>query len=319
MISHTLWRRQFGGDRDIIGRAILLDGKPVTVVGVLPAGVPVPGQDQLGDLVRLPQAIDVFRPTAFTPDELASSGDLDYGVVARVRPNVSAGALTAELDALEPAISRQTNDDGRKRVRVEPLHDMVVRHARGPLVVLLAATAAVLLIVCVNLANLMLARHAGRRRDQAIRTALGASRRALVLETMTESVVLACAGGAFGAIASWGLTRLIVATAPAALPTLNALTLDAHVLLFCMATSLGAGLVIGILPGLRNASVNPGDTLKAASDTSTDGPRGARARRVLVGLQAAISVALLVTTGLLLVSFVRDWCTSTRGSTPPVS
>ncbi|HXI28023.1 MAG TPA: ADOP family duplicated permease, partial [Vicinamibacterales bacterium] len=305
VISQTLWRRQFGGDRDVIGRAILLDGKPVTVVGVLPAGVPVPGQDQLGDLVRLPQAIDVFRPAAFTPAELASSGDLDYGVVARLRPNVSAGALIAELDALEPAISRQTSDDGDKRVRVELLHDMLVRHARRPLVVLLAATAAVLLIVCVNLANLMLARHTGRRRDQAIRTALGASRRALVLETMTESVVLSGAGGVLGAIAAWALTRLIVATAPAALPTLNAPTLDAHVLLFCAVSSLGAALVIGILPALRNASVNPGDTLKAAGYTSTDGRRGARARRVLVGLQAAIGVALLVMTGLLLVSFVR--------------
>jgi putative ABC transport system permease protein len=170
---------------------------------------------------------------------------------------------------------------------------------------LLGATAAVLLIVGVNLANLMLARHAGRRRDQAVRIALGASRRALVAETVTESLVLACAGGAFGLGAAWSLTRLIVTTAPAALPTLNALTLDARVLLFCVASSLGTGFVIGILPALRNASANPGDTLKAVSYTSTDGPRGTRVRHVLVGMQAAIGVTLLVTTGLLLVSFVR--------------
>jgi hypothetical protein len=162
-----------------------------------------------------------------------------------------------------------------------------------------------LLIVCVNLAGLMLARHAGRRRDQAIRTALGASRPALVAETLTDSLVLAGAGGAFGTAVAWGLTRLIVVTAPAALPTLNALRFDARVWLWGLASTLAAGFLVGILPALRSAHVNPGDTLKAGSYTSTDGPRGARARRVLVGIQAAIGAVLLVTTGLLLVSFAR--------------
>ena len=124
-------------------------------------------------------------------------------------------------------------------------------------------------------------------------------------ETLTESLLLAGAGGALGAAAAWRLTRLIVVNAPAALPTLNALTFDARVLLFCVASTLAAGFLVGILPALRSAGVDPGDTLKAASYTSTDGPRGGRARRVLVSIQAAVGAALLVTTGLLLVSFVR--------------
>jgi predicted permease len=305
VISHALWTRRFGRDRGIVGRTVLLDGKPVEVVGVLAAGAPIPGPQQLGDLVRLPRSIDVFRPVAFSPDELRSAGDLDYGVVARLGAGATANTLRAELDGLEAAVSKQTDDDDRKHVLVQPLQDTIVRHARGPLVVLLAATAAVLLIVCVNLANLLLARHAGRRREASIRTALGAGRRRLVVDSLTESVVLASAGGALGWGVAWALTRVIVNAAPPALPALNALTFDARVLLFSVASTLAAGLLVGILPAARMARVDPGDTLKAGSYTATEGPRGNRARRVLVAVQAAIGVALLVTTGLLLVSFVR--------------
>ena len=305
VISHALWTRRFGGDRAIVGRSVVLDDSPVVIVGVLPASAPIPGPQQLGDLVRLPRRIDVYRPVAFTPDELLSGGDLDFGVVARLRPGVRAEAARAELDGLEPAISRQTGDDGRKRVVVQPLQDVVVRQARGPLMVLLAATVAVLLIVCVNLANLLLARHAGRRREAAICTALGAGRRRLVTDSLTESVLLAAFGGVLAAGVAWALTRVIVSTAPPALPTLNALAFDARVFLFGAGSTLIAGLLVGALPAVRMAKIDPGDTLKAGSYTATDGPRGNRARRVLVAVQAGLGVALLVTTGLLLVSFVR--------------
>jgi putative ABC transport system permease protein len=105
VVSHALWMRRFGGDPGIVGRPVILDGAPVTIAGILPPRAPVPGPQQLGDLLRLPRSIDVYRPAAFTPDELRSPGDMDYGVVARLRPDVSADAVRAELDALEPAIS----------------------------------------------------------------------------------------------------------------------------------------------------------------------------------------------------------------------
>jgi predicted permease len=305
IVGHALWVRKFGSDPGLVGRSILLDGKPVTVVGVLPAGAPVPGPQQLGDLVRLPKRIDVFRPAAFSADELRSPGDLDYGVIARVGQGSTPDSLRAELDGLEPAITRQTGDDGRKRAIVVPLHDLVVRDARGPLLVLLWATAAVLLIVCVNLANLLLARHAGRRRDAAIRTALGAARRTLLVESLGESLLLATAGGALGWTIAFALTRVIAASAPPALPLLNGLGFDARVLVFSAVTIVVAGLLVGTLPALRYAAVDPGDTLKAGSYTGTGGPRGARTRRLLVAAQAAVGVALLVATGLLVSSFVR--------------
>jgi predicted permease len=305
ILGHARWMRRFGGDPAIVGRSITLDGTSVTVVGVLPARAPLPGPQQLGDLVRIPRTIDLYRPMALPAEALRSAGDLNYGVVARVRPGVTTAALRSELDALEPAVSRQTGDDGRKRVLVQPLQQVVVRRARGPLTVLFAATVAVLFIVCVNLANLLLARHAGRRREASIRTALGAGRRRLVVDSLTESLVLASAGGALGWGVAWALTRVIVNAAPPALPALNALTFDGHVLFFSVASTLAAGLLVGALPAARMAQVDPGDVLKAGSYTATEGPRGNRARRVLVAVQAAIGVALLVTMGLLLVSFVR--------------
>ncbi len=305
VIGYGLWQRKFGGDPSIVGRSVTLDGTPVTIVGVLPAAAPIPGPQQLGDLVRLPRTIDVFRPAAFSANELRSSGDLDYGVIARLRPGTRPAAASAEFDALEPAVAKQTGDDGRKRTLVLPLQALVVRNARAPLLVLLSATAALLLIVCVNLANLLLARHAGRRRDAAVRTALGADRGTLILESLVESLMLALAGGAIGSIVAVALTRVIAAAAPPALPLLTPLGFDARVLVFSMLTTIAAGLLVGTLPAFRLAAVDPGDTLKAGSYTATEGRRGGRTRRVLVGAQAAIGVALLVATGLLVASFFR--------------
>jgi len=305
VISHALWVRKFGGDPSIVGRPVTLDGKPVTVVGVLPANARIPGQRQLGDLVRLPRAIEVFRPTAFTGDELLSPGDLDYGVIARVRPGTSPDALGSELDALAPAIARQTGAPGPKRAVVRPLQSLIVDEARGPLALLLAATTGILLIVCVNLTNLLLARQAGRARDAAIRTALGAGRLRLIVESITESVLLASGGGALGLLIAIALTRVIQAAAPPALPLLNTPAFDARVLAVLVGSALISGILVGTLPALRQASIPPVDTLKTDSYRSTEGPRGSRTRRALVAAQAAVGVALLVATGLLVVSFVR--------------
>jgi predicted permease len=305
VISRALWIRKFGADPSVAGRVVTLDGAPVTIVGVLPARAPIPGPQQLGDLVRLPRTIDVFRPAAFSADELLSPGDLDYGVIGRVRPGTSPDALSSELDALAPAIALRTGAPGPKRAVVLPLQTLVVRNARAPLLLLLTATAAILLIVCVNLANLLLARHAGRARDAAIRTALGASRSRLIVESLAESILLAIGGGMAGTAVAAGLTRVIQAAAPPALPLLNTLSFDVRVLAVLGVSTLVSGVLVGVLPALRQSSVQPGDTLKVDSYTSTEGPRGSHTRRALVAAQAAVGVALLVATGLLVVSFMR--------------
>lgn len=305
IIGHALWVRKFAAETSIVGRSVVLDGMPVTIVGVLPPRAPIPGPQQLGDLVRLPRLIDVFRPAAFSADELRSRGDFDYGVIARLRPGVRPDAARDELDALEPSISKEMGDEGGKRADVLPLQALVVRNARGPLLVLFSATAAILMIVCVNLVNLLLARQAGRRRDAAVRTALGANRRTLIVEALGESLLLALGGGAIGSVIAIWLTRVIAAAAPPALPLLTELAFDARVLLFSVVTTIASGVLVGVFPAIRHAAVEPGDALKAGSYTGTDGPRGSRTRRTLVGAQAAIGVALLVATGLLLASFFR--------------
>ena len=186
VISHALWTRRFGGDRRLIGRAILLDGKPATVVGVLPVRKPLPGPQQLGDLVRLHETIDVFRPKPRSPPTNAL-------LAISITEGGAPAARIVGRGAAEPSWTR-SNRPSRDRPRMtdgsacssEPLHDSGSGTRVGPLVVLLAATPRAL-IVCVNLANLLLARHAGRRRDQAIRTALGAAARTLVAETLTRA------------------------------------------------------------------------------------------------------------------------------------
>jgi putative ABC transport system permease protein len=305
VISHQLWQRKFGGDRSIVGQSVTLDGRSVTIVGVLPPTAPIPGPGQLGDLVRLPRTIDVFRPAAFSADELRSSGDLDYGVIVRLRARTSPDVARAELDALEPAVAKQTGDDGRTRAVVMPLQSLVVRNARGPLLVLLTATAALLLIVCVNLTNLMLARHTGRRRDAAIRTALGAGRGTLIVEILVESVLLAVAGGVIGSVVAIPLMRVIAVSAPAGLPQLNALVFDARVVIFSTLTAIAVGLLVGILPALRLSAYPSAEALKTDSYTATEGRPASRLRRVLIAAQSAIGVVLLVATALLVVSFFR--------------
>ena len=304
VISHDLWLRRFGGDRGIAGRAVDVNGRPAIVVGVAPARVPLPGPAQLGDLVRLPRQAAIFRPLIFSPDDLRSPGDLDYGVVVRLRDGVTPAAVTAEFDALEPAVAARTGDDGRKRAVIEPLQQIVARQARGPLLMLLAATLALLLIVCLNLANILMARHAGRRRDTAIRVALGARRPELVRQILFESLLLCGGGGLAGLLLVPLLLRAIAAQAPPTLPSLNPFTIDFRVLAFATLASLAAGLLVGALPALRLSGLDPGDMLRAVSYTTTDAARSGGARRVLVALQAAIGTLLLVASGLLLASFV---------------
>jgi putative ABC transport system permease protein len=173
------------------------------------------------------------------------------------------------------------------------------------LLVLLGAVGAVLLILCVNLANLSLARAAGRARESAIRTALGAGRAQLVRQTLTESLVLALAGGMLGiALAAWGV-QLLLRAAPLDLPRLGEVSVDGRVLGFALLISLVAGVAFGILPALRSAAAHPQEALKSGSYTTTEGRRGVRLRSVLVGLEAALSAVLLITAGLLMGSFVR--------------
>jgi predicted permease len=307
MLADSIWQRRFGGDPSVIGRKITLGGAPYTIVGVLPPDFEFPKQpSDYGK--RLSGRMEMFRPLSYQPgDTVPHGGDLNYAGVARLGPGVSIERARAELTAAEAAIDAQTGAESWHIVPVvAPLQQKLTGDVRQSLIVLMAAVGAVLLVLCVNLANLSLSRAAGRARESAIRTALGASRWQLARQSLAETGVLAGLGGGLGVLFAFlGLQRLLAA-APIDLPRLREVSVDGRVLVFALGLSAITALLFGILPALRNASSGaPYETLKSTSYASAGGPAGLRLRNLLVAVEVGLCAALLVTAGLFLSSFVR--------------
>ena len=306
LLSDAAWRRQFGADPGVVGRAVTLNDAAFVVVGVLPPGGGVPGGDALGALVGLPRDVDVYRPLALTEREATTPGEFDYAVIARLRPGVTADRAQAELDGIVAGLVERAGGAPRSiRAAVLPLHAQVVGDAGRPLLLLLAAVGAVLLIVCVNLTSLTLARNAGRQRESAVRVALGAGRGRLARLALAESLAVALAGGALGLLlAHWGV-RALVALAPATLPRIADVRLDARVFGAAALLTALVGVLVGALPALRAGRASPGESLKAGGRTASSGRAHARRRALFIAAQVAFSTVLLVGAGLLLASLVR--------------
>jgi predicted permease len=305
ILADSLWRRRYQADPTIVGRKILLDGKPCEVVGVLPASFHFPREEKVGART-LGERLEIYKPLGYDADDLQlRMGDFNFWTTARLRPGVSPAKAQSELNVVQAAIGKQIPGDLDLHATLIPLQERMVGDVRQGLILLMAAVGAVLLVLCVNLANLGLARAAGRARDSAIRTALGASRARLLSQSVVESTLLALAGGALGVVlAYWGL-RALLAAAPIDLPRLNEVHIDARVLLFALAISLVTGLIFGALPAWRSLRSAPVEALKSGGRGSTEGRGGLRVRNLLVGLEVGLSAALLVTAGLLMASFVR--------------
>lgn len=303
ILSHQFWQRRFGGDPAVVGRVISLDGVPVEVIGVLPSTFRVPQLPQLSVPNRVGDPFDVFRPLAW-PNELRRSwGEYDHMVVLRLPDGVSAGSAAAELSAIARAEFAEAPIHPYAVVR--PLIDGVTADARRPLWLLLGAVAAALLIACVNVAGLVGARWAGRQRELAIRTAMGAGRGRLAQLVALESVVLALTGGVLGyALAAISL-RAVLAGAPAAVPRLDEVRLDTTSLVVTAAITLCCALLCSVVPAWRATRVDPSDTLKAGARTVTTGRRWMGIRAWLVGGEVALTTMLLLVGGLLIASFVN--------------
>jgi predicted permease len=305
VLTDGFWRRQYGARRDVIGQTINLGGLPTTVVGVLERGFVLPQAQELA-ISPFQGAMNVVVPLALTQRERTTPGDFTYGVIARLRAGATPARAQAELEAVAAELTTRNRAGMTFHAVVTPLQEHVVGPARLALVLLLAAVSALLAIVCVNLANLLLARNAARVQESAVRVARGAGRRRLVRQALTESLVLALLGGALGMLLSrWGLATLLH-FAPATLPRLDEITLDGRVLLVSLLVTVVAGLTFGILPALRFGRVDPADVLKShGGRTATEAHHVVRAREVLVATQVGLSALLLVATGLFLTSFVR--------------
>ncbi|MEO8126797.1 MAG: ABC transporter permease, partial [Bryobacteraceae bacterium] len=307
VITDSLWRRRFSADPALIGKSINLGGEPHSVVGILPPQFRFFSNHQLSPISPLEPSTDVFRPIAINIEHIGPMGEFNYIVIGKMKPGVSREQALAELNVMQAGIASQLKGEDKAELRavVTPLEQQITGQSRAGLLVLLAAVGAILLIVCVNLANLMLARALAHQRDAAIRLALGASRGALFREILTGSFLLSAIGGALGMAVAWWGVRVLIAAAPGSIPRLEEVALDGRVLVFSLAVTVVAGLLFGILPALRLARSEPADALRSGGRGSTENTRGVQMRSVLVSAEVALSTVLLIAAGLLLHSFVR--------------
>jgi putative ABC transport system permease protein len=292
MIGEAMWRHRFGGG-SVVGRHLTLDGKSFEVVGVVPRNASLATPEP-----------DVFIPLTIS---VAPFGDVrgvhNVSVLARLKDGVSVQKAQAEMSVISTRLERQYPDDNKGRgALVEPVHDALVRDARPRLYLLSAAVLAVLLIACINVAGLMLARADTRVRELAIRASLGASRTRIVRQLLTESVAIAAIGGALGVLFAWWATRTFLALAPT-LPRTAAIGMHLPVLLFALAASFFSAVLFGVIPAIRTSSVQPALALGGVRGVL----RGTRTagRGVLVIVEVALAVLLVIGAGLLLKSLSR--------------
>ena len=301
ILAHSLWQRRFSADPDILSRTILLDGKPYQVVGIAPAEMRFP----YGIRHDLSKQTELFIPLHLSKIDLdltTSAMEAGCATVGRLKRGTTLDGAYAELEVSMSALSRSNRQRVDLHSRVEELRDVLVGGYRKGLLVILAAVGFVLLMVCVNVANLTLVRATSRRHELAIRAALGAGRRHLLGASMAESALMALGGTMAGMLLAWWIVDVIIASVPADLG-LRETTLDSNVLGFAIGLCGLTAILFGLLPAWRISRMAPLGSLQAGSRGISDGPQGGRLRTALVSTQVALSTLLLIGAGLLLTSF----------------
>jgi predicted permease len=306
ILGFALWQSRYGGDTNILGRTILLDRKPFTVIGVMPQSFAFPVQGMANY-----QATQLRIPIAFTASELGQHGDnFNYDVIAKLKPGVTVGTANADVMLIASQIQQQFYPvEFRSNITLEAsareLRDFVVGPSKPLLSLLLGAVGLLLLIACANVANLLLARGAERQKEIAVRIAMGAGRGRLVRQLLVESGLLGIIGGALGIAIAYAFLRTLLSFAAQTLPRTNEVSLDARVLLFAFAISVLCSLIFGTAPALAATKTHLSETLKEGgrNASSTGGHR--RLRNAFVVLQMALALLLVTGSGLLIRSFVR--------------
>ena len=297
LLSHAFWMRHFNGDPRVVGQAIGLNKSSTTITGVMPADF------DFGSVFAPGVAIDVYVPVVM--DVLRTWGNT-LAIIGRLKPGVAVPAAQREADILFPQLHAVHKDWwGDYTSHVTGLKEFVTGHIRRALVVLWCAVGTIMLIACVNLLNLLLARTAARSKEFAMRSALGATRRRLVAQLVTESLVLSGAGAVLGVALAFAITTSLARQASIALPLLAGVRVDGTALLWTVCIAVGAALLFGTVPGLKLAAGNVQPSLRDAARGTTAGRQHERLRAALVVSEVALACVLLVGSGLLLRSFLR--------------
>jgi len=306
LISYHFWQKKLPGVADPQGKSIILDGKPYTIVGVMPEGFQFPGGS--GTVLRIftPAAADLWTPLTLDAHEMEQRSSHYLNVIARLKPGTTAAQATAEMDAIQQRIEQlyPTFYVG-SNVKLVPLDEQVIGTVRRPVLILWGAVGFVLLISCANVANLMLVHATSRKREIAVRTALGATRSRLVRLLLTESLLLSLAGGTAGILLAMWFVRAFATIVPQTFPRHEEIRVDIVVLMFTFLTSVVTGLAFGLAPVLQSIKVDLTDALKAGGRTVAEGGRSLRLRNLLVTAQLSLTLMLLIGAALMVQSFMR--------------
>jgi putative ABC transport system permease protein len=290
VLSHAAWMRLFSGDRSALGQPLVLDGQPITIIGVMPAGFQFPAPE-----------VEFWTPAQFPRELRASRTEFMLFGIGRLADGREPREADAELQTIMARLrADHPQANNAVAIALDPLQEAIVGTVRTPLWILMASVACVLLIACANLANLMLARAVHRRREVALRQAIGAGRAHIVRQLLTESLVLGIAGGVAGLLTGYVFLRALIAWLPEGTPRLSEVTLDPSVLVFTLLVAVGSSVGFGLAPALQLSGSAPASTLKETASNTT---LRSRLRPALVVCEVAVALVLLAGAGLLLRSF----------------